>query len=283
MKFKPLHNSFVAEVEGENLFCGSIGSEIDLLLKALDEYAVLVIRHQPLADKQQLEFASSLGGSLHEKTGVAALGPNRFGNEALTDISNIDEAGKILSKTDRRRQYGLANRLWHTDASFQSPKGRYSMLSVKKLPESGCETQFCNLYAAYAELNHQLQDEIELLSAHHSIAHSRESLGFSFSRDEKSQLKGADHPLVFVNPTTGRKSLYIAAHASHILGQSVPDSRVFLSELIEHSTQLKFVYRHVWQPDDFVIWDNRSTMHRGMRFEEDTEKREMRRVTTLDD
>ena len=58
---------------------------------------------------------------------------------------------------------------------------------------------------------------------------------------------------------------------------------VFLMDLIEHSTQSQFVYQHEWRPDDFVIWDNRATMHRGMVFQDETEEREMRRVTTLDD
>ena len=280
---KRLHCTYVARVDDFDLSLGLQTTEINALRDALDEYSILVFRQQALTDRQQLEIASSLGGSLHRKTGVATLGPNRFGDEALTDISNIDNDGKILSKDDRRRQYGLANRLWHTDASFQSPRGRYSMLSMKRFPASGCETQFCNLYDAYQQLNTPLQQTVNRLVAHHSIVHSRECLGFMFSDAEKNRLKGAQHPLVFMNPTTGRKALYIAAHISHILGWDIPDSRIFLMDLIEHSTQSQFVYRHEWRPDDFVIWDNRATMHRGMVFQDETEEREMRRVTTLDD
>lgn len=283
MKFKRLHSTFVAEVDGFDLSSTSTDDQVGSLRNALNKYSVLISRRQSLTDQQQLEFALALGGSLHQKTGVSTLGPNRFGNEALTDISNIDSEGNILKKNDRRRQYGLANRLWHTDASFQSPRGRYSMLSVKKLPESGCETQFCDSYAAYEQLSDQVQDKITPLIAQHSIAYSRERLGFSFSHEEKKQLKGATHPLVFVNTITARKALYIAAHASHILGWTTPDSRVLLSELMEHATQPQFIYRHKWEPRDFIVWDNRATMHRGMSFPEDVETREMRRVTTLDD
>ena len=57
-----------------------------------------------------------------------------FGNEALTDISNVDEGGEIFQSNDRRRQYLLGNRLWHTDASFQDPPGRYSMLFSVVVP-----------------------------------------------------------------------------------------------------------------------------------------------------
>ncbi len=283
MKFKRLHSTFVAEVDGFDLSSTSIDGQVGSFRNALDKYSVLVLRGQSLTDQQQLDFAVALGGSLHNKTGVSTLGPNRFGNEALTDISNVDSEGNILNEDDRRRQYGLANRLWHTDASFQSPRGRYSMLSVKTLPESGCETQFCDSYAAYEQLNDRVWEKIAPLIAQHSIAYSRERLGFSFSNEEKKQLKGAAHPLVFVIGVTARKALYVAAHASHILGWTIPDSRVLLFELMEHATQPQFIYRHKWKPSDFIVWDNRATMHRGMSFPEDVEKREMRRVTTLDD
>ena len=49
---------------------------------------------------------------------------------------NVDENGEILQSDDRRRMYGLGNRLWHTDASFQDPPGRYSMLSARSFPPS---------------------------------------------------------------------------------------------------------------------------------------------------
>ena len=90
---------------------------------------MLVFRDQPFTDEEQLAFAQRFDGELHAKTGTAVLGKNRLGNEALSDISNLDENGEIMGPDDRRRAYSLGNRLWHTDASFQDPAGRYSMLS----------------------------------------------------------------------------------------------------------------------------------------------------------
>ena len=103
----------------------------------MDEYAVLVFRDQPFTDAEQLDFAQRLDGALHTKLGISALQKNRFGNEALGDISNLDENGEIMKSDNRRRMYGLGNRLWHTDASFQDPPGRYSMLSAKVVPAGG--------------------------------------------------------------------------------------------------------------------------------------------------
>jgi alpha-ketoglutarate-dependent 2,4-dichlorophenoxyacetate dioxygenase len=35
---------------------------------------------------------------------------------------------------DRRRMNGISNRIWHTDASFENPCGRYSMLYARNSP-----------------------------------------------------------------------------------------------------------------------------------------------------
>ncbi len=219
---------------------------------------------------------------LHSNTGAAVLGKNRFGNEALTDISNLDEKGEILRSEDRRRMYALGNRLWHTDASFQDPPGRYSMLSARVIPPGGADTEFADMRSAYDALEPQTKAAIEGLRVHHSIAYSRQTLGFEFSQEEEDKLKGAVHPLVRTNPRTARRSLYLASHASRIVDWPVPEGRLLLRDLMEHATQPQFVYRHVWRPADLVIWDNLATMHRGRPFDDTKDRRELRRVTTLD-
>ena len=111
---------------------------------------------------------------------------------------------------------------------------------------------------------------------------SRQTLGFEFSRDEEENLKGAVHPLVRTIPRSGRRSLYLASHAARIIDWPVPEGRLLLRDLVEHATQPEFVYRHVWRVGDLVIWDNRATMHRARPFDDTTDRRELRRVTTLD-
>ena len=118
--------------------------------------------------------------------------------------------------------------------------------------------------------------------AHHSIAYSRQVLGFEFSQEEEEALKGAMHPLVRTLPRSNRKSLYVASHASRIIDWPIPEGRLLLRDLIEHATQREFVYRHAWRVGDLVIWDNRCTMHRATPFEDTKYPRELRRVTTLD-
>jgi alpha-ketoglutarate-dependent 2,4-dichlorophenoxyacetate dioxygenase len=282
LRFRRLHRHFVAEVSPVDLCQVHDAETLAEIRAGMDEYAVLVFRDQPFTDDQQIAFAQRLDGELHAKTGTAALGLNRLGNEALADISNLDEHDDITRPDNRRRMYGLGNRLWHTDASFQDPPGRYSMLSAKVIPPAGAETEYADMRAAYEALSAETKTRLEGLRVHHSIAYSRQTLGFEFSPDEAGRLEGAIHPLVRTIPRSHRRSLYLASHASRIVDWSVPEGRLLLRDLIEHATQPEFVYRHAWAVGDLVIWDNRATMHRAQPFDDMNHRRELRRVTTLD-
>ena len=282
LSFRRLHPLFAAEVSPIDLRAVSDRATLEAIRAGMDEYAVLVFRGQAFTDREQLDFAQRFDGKLHAKTGSAVIGKSRLGNEALTDISNVDEAGEIMRPDDRRRAYGLGNRLWHTDASFQDPPGRYSMLHARVVPPVAADTEFADMRAAYDALEDETKASIAGLRAHHSIAYSRQTLGFEFSAAEQEQLKGAVHPLVRTNPRTGRRSLYLASHASRIVDWPVPEGRLLLRDLIEHATEPRFVYRHGWRVGDLVIWDNLATMHRGRPYDDAKHKRELRRVTTLD-
>jgi len=280
--FRKLHPCFVAEVSPVDLRRVHDPETLGQIRAGMDEYAVLVFRDQPFADDEQLAFAQRLDGVLHTKLGISALQKNRLGNEALGDISNLDESGEIMRSDNRRRMYGLGNRLWHTDASFQDPPGRYSMLSAKVVPPVDADTEFADTRAAYDALPEEEKRRVEGLRVHHSIAYSRQTLGFEFSQGEQDALQGAIHPLVRTIPRSLRRSLYVASHASRIIDWPVPEGRLLLRDLIEHATQAEFVYRHSWRVGDLVIWDNRATMHRARPFDDTKYRRELRRVTTLD-
>ncbi|HMH75578.1 MAG TPA: TauD/TfdA family dioxygenase [Candidatus Udaeobacter sp.] len=282
LTFRKLHSHFAAEVSPVDLRRVHDPETLAAIRGGMDEYAVLVFREQPFTDAEQLDFAQRLDGVLHTKLGISALQKNRLGNEALGDISNLDENGEIMKSDNRRRMYGLGNRLWHTDASFQDPAGRYSMLSAKVVPPVAADTEYADMRAAYDALPEEEKARLEGLRVHHSIAYSRQTLGFEFSESEQDALKGAIHPLVRTIPRSKRRSLYVASHASRIIDWPVPEGRLLLRDLIEHATRPEFVYRHQWHVGDLVIWDNRATMHRARAFDDAKHRRELRRVTTLD-
>jgi alpha-ketoglutarate-dependent 2,4-dichlorophenoxyacetate dioxygenase len=280
--FRKLTPTFAAEVSPIDLREVHDRETLDAIRAGMDEYGVLVFRNQPFTDKEQLAFAKRWDGTLHTKLGVSALIKNRLGDDPVGDISNLGADGEILGPDDRRRMYSLANRLWHTDGSFQDPPGRYSTLSARVIPPVSADTEFADMRAAYDALDDETKRKLEGLHVHHSIAYSRQTLGFTFSADEQEKLKGAVHAIVRTNPRTKRRSLYIASHATRITEWPVAEGRLLLLDLMNHSTRPQFVYRHAWQAGDFVIWDNLATMHRATPFDDSKYKRELRRVTTLD-
>jgi alpha-ketoglutarate-dependent 2,4-dichlorophenoxyacetate dioxygenase len=282
LTFRRLHAHFAGEASPIDLRSVADRATLDAIRAGMDAHAVLVFRDQSFDGGEQLAFAKRFDGTLHAKTGASVLGKNRLGDEALTDISNVDEGGQVMQAGDRRRAYALGNRLWHTDASFEDPPGRYSMLLAKVVPAVAADTEFADLRAAYDALDGEMQRTLEGLRAHHSIAFSRMTLGFDFSAEEQAKLPGAVHPIVRTNPRSQRKSLYLASHASRIIDWPVPEGRLLLRELTEHATQPQFVYRHPWRVGDLVIWDNLATLHRGRPFDDTKHRRELRRVTTLD-
>jgi alpha-ketoglutarate-dependent 2,4-dichlorophenoxyacetate dioxygenase len=282
LTFRRLHKHFFGEASPIDLCTVQDEATLAAIRAGMDEHAVLVFHDQKFVDDEHLAFAQRLDGALHTKLGIAALQKNRLGNEALGDISNLDAEGEILPSQDRRRVYGLGNRLWHTDASFQDPPGRYSMLFAYIVPPVGADTEYADMRAAWDALPDDRKARLEGLKAHHSIAYSRSTLGFEFSQGEHKALEGAIHPLVRTIPRSDRKALYLASHASRIIDWPVPEGRLLLRDLIEHATQRQFVHRHRWAVGDLVIWDNRCTMHRATPFEDTKYRRELRRVTTLD-
>src|SRR6266853_3814510 len=175
LTFRNLHPCFAAEVSPVDLKTVHDEATLGRIRAGMDEFAVLVFRDQIWSDAEHLDFAQRLDGRLHTKLGISALQKNRLGNEALGDISNLDESGEIMKSDNRKRMYGLGNRLWHTDASFQDPPGRYSMLSARVVPEVPADTEYADMRAAYDALDARTKTEIEDLRAHHSIAYSRET------------------------------------------------------------------------------------------------------------
>jgi alpha-ketoglutarate-dependent 2,4-dichlorophenoxyacetate dioxygenase len=282
LTFEKLHPSFMAQVSPIDLCALHDETTLAQIRQAMSQFGVLVFRDQKFSNEEQIAFARRLDGELHAKTSSSVLAKNRFGNEALTDISNVGGDGNILEAQDRRRMNGISNRIWHTDASFENPCGRYSMLYARNIPPVRADTEFADMRAAYDALSEELKNTIAPLHAYHSIVYSRHTMGFDFSAEEQARLPGATHPLVRTVEGSDRKSLYLASHAARIIEWEIPEGRLLLRDLMEHATQREFLNSHEWKLGDLVIWDNRTTMHRARPFDDKTYKRELTRVTTLD-
>jgi alpha-ketoglutarate-dependent 2,4-dichlorophenoxyacetate dioxygenase len=281
LTLKPLHPLFAAETDEVDIGQVPTPDLVADITAALDRYAVLVLRGKPVGPEQQLAFTRAFGPLDIGLKKVRRGQPDRLGYDELADISNLDETGAIAARTHRRIVGNIANALWHSDSSFQKPAARYSMLHAIVVPPRGGETEYADLRAAYDALPDDVKAEIEGLVAEHSALHSRIMLGETYSEEQKAAIAPAQWPLVRVHPGSHRKALFVGVHITHILGMTVPQSRLLVSDLIEHATQRPFVYRHPWRAGDLVIWDNRSVIHRGRRHDP-AQRRELRRSTTLD-
>src|SRR3954468_6651545 len=283
LTLRQLHPIFAAEAAGVDLSTILPETTIAELRAAIDRYAVLVFPDQRLDDESQLAFARRFGKI---EPPQAYSGARRLKHAEFADVSNLDADNKPRPPGDRRRMNALGNRLWHTDASFRPVPGALSMLYAHKIPAPGPkgngETEFADMRAAYDALPDAMKQMIDPLVAEHSIFHSRAQIGFTeFTDEERAAMPPVRQRLVRRHPGSGRKTLYLASHASHIVGWPVPDGMLLIRELIEHATRPEFVYRHRWRGGDLVIWDNRCTMHRGRAFDE-TQPRDLRRITTQD-
>ncbi|MSP34235.1 MAG: TauD/TfdA family dioxygenase [Limnohabitans sp.] len=274
----PASPAFIGEVSGIDLTRKLVEEEVSAIHAGMDRFGVLVFHDQHFDDEQQISFSRQLG-MLEEATGDIMSEKDRRLSMDLNDISNLDKNGELLPRDDRRRLFGLGNLLWHSDSSFKEVPAKYSMLSARKIPLAGGNTEFADMRAAYDALDDETKGEVHDLICLHSQIFSRGILGFDdFTDVERSKWAPVRQRLVRRHPNTGLLSLYLASHAGGIEGWPMPEARSFLRDLNEHATQRQFVYAHVWRPSDLVMWDNRVTMHRARRYDP-KEVRDMRRTT----
>jgi alpha-ketoglutarate-dependent 2,4-dichlorophenoxyacetate dioxygenase len=283
VSIRQIHPVFVGEVSGCDLARPLTSDAVAAIEAGMDQYAVLVFHDQRITDEQQMAFTRNFGTL--EKTGAGNITkPHEYRLQPeMIDVSNLDRDHKPLARDDRRRMFNLGNRLWHSDSSFRAIPAKYSLLSGRIIVERGGNTEFADMRAAYDALDADTKAEIEDLICEHSLIYSRGALGFTeLSEEERAKFAPVRQRLVRTHPVSGRKSLYLSSHIGTIVGWPMPEARAFIRDLIDHATLPQFVHVHKWRQYDFVMWDNRQTMHRVRRFDE-TQVRDMRRTTVAGD
>ena len=278
----PITPAFAAEI-GDVDLKKPISNKVFLEIEnAFNKYSVLVFPGQNINEEQQLRFSKKFG-PLEITIQKFRKGVNLRLGPKFADVSNLDRKNNLLSEKSERRLFNSGNRLWHTDSSFRRIPAKCSLLHASSIPPIGGQTEFTDLRAAYDALPKKMKLELEGLVAEHSIQVSRAKIGYDqFTNDEIKNLPSAPQALVRTHPGSGRRTLYLASHAGHVLGMQNKAGKKLLKKLITHATKRQFVYSHRWRPDDLVIWDNRSTMHRGLEFDDLRYKRNMRRTTVRD-
>lgn len=282
ISIRQIHPVFVGEVSGVDLTQPMSRDDVAAIEAGMDRYAVLVFRNQDITDEQQLAFTRNFGEIEGPRGGNIAGSDLRLA-QGMVDVSNLGPDGKPLERSDRRRMFNLANRLWHSDSSFRAIPAKYSLLSGRVVSTGGGNTEFADMRIAYDLLDDATRATVEDLVCEHSLIYSRGSMGFTeLTETERVAFTPVRQRLVRTHPVSGRKSLYLSSHIGTIIGWPVPEARDFIRDLTEHATRRELVYSHQWRTHDLVMWDNRQTMHRVRRFDE-SQPRDMRRTTVAGD
>ena len=284
LRLEPVAGDFAAFASGVDLSRPQDAETLRSIVEAVDRYAVLVFRDQALTQAQQLAFARQLGPLESAVAGMLRQYQSRMEYAEVSDISNVDLSGKVAARDSEQAMMNIGNRIWHTDASFMELPWRYSLLyAVATEVTRGGETEWCDLRAAYDALHPDDKALAESLVAEHYAGQSRAVLGYNTgSPASRAAAPPVRWPLVRTHAGSKRKLLFVTNAIREIMGMSLPEGRALVQELIEHATQRQFVFSHSWRPGDVAMWDNRCTLHRGRRWDMN-ERREMRRVATIDD
>jgi alpha-ketoglutarate-dependent 2,4-dichlorophenoxyacetate dioxygenase len=277
----PLKPGFAARLDGIQAATAS-DADVAAIKVALLDYPVLVLPGQELDADQQIAFGARFGPL--ETNEIAAQGYSPGIRKEMLEVSNVGDTNVDAEQIVRRRQMDLGNRFWHTDGSYKVVPCHLSMLYGIKVANKDGETQFADMRAGYDAIPDDIKAEIETMVAFHRGSQARVMIGFDKWLDSERAFidLGTAYDLVRTLPETGRRTIYLSAHASHIIGMPVPEGRVLLHELTEIATAPAHVYTHRWQVGDLVIYDNRCTMHRLRRYDVEKEQRVLRRVATLD-
>ncbi len=242
------HIASELEADLDGLVSGAFSDEIRSLL---EERGVVCFRGLNLTDEQQIAFTRTL-----------ATGSQDY---AITKIT-------MDPLENPKAEYIKGAFFWHIDGTMLDIPIFASVMSARRLSETGGQTEFSNTYAAYEDLPESDKQAIANLKVVHMFETSQRYIEPEPSYAQLCQWQEYQPntlPLVWTH-RSGRKSLVLGSTASHVEGMGLREGWALLTRLRDWATQSRFVYRHEWTPGDLVIWDNTGTMHRALPYPMDS-------------
>lgn len=241
--------------------------------EALEDRTVLVFPRVGFSDAEQLAFTDLFGGRL------------KLTSDATTDKDSDVYKVTLDKKINRSPEYVLGTFFWHMDGlPVPSEPPAATLLSARTLAPRGGQTEIASTVAAYAHLPDEEKALYDTLTVVHTVAASLRPIADLIPEEDKGKLAigvPREHPLVRVRKG-GDKGLVIGSTADRIVGMEVAHGRALLTRLVEWAAQPDFTYRHTWQDGDFVVWDNRTALHRVLPYDADS-GRMMHRTTVAGD
>jgi len=276
LNVKPILPRFGAEVFGVDITKPLDEATRREIIATQNTWGITIWRNTGLDDETHIAFSRIFG---HIELAPRMEGHRyRHAHRELFDASNLDADDNII-QDEMIRVHKRGDRLWHTDSSFMDMRSAQSLLLCHEAPPEGGQTWFADTRSAYEDLPQSMKDRIEGLKVRHSLWWSRSRAGYPLTEEEIDAKPHAVHALVHVHQGSGRKALYVAAHARDIIGMPREEGRALLAELIAFATQPKYVFNVTYRPGDMAIWDNLCSMHRGGDYDEFKYRRDMRRTT----
>jgi taurine dioxygenase len=235
------------------------------------EYLVLVFRGQKLSQEDQLRVTTAFGevGPLGRPAEFYPKGYSEI-LENIMLISNIREDGEPIGALPD------GDMMFHHDMLHADIPHKGTILYAIEVPSEGGNTLFANGYTAYETLDADVREPLEGRMAFHHYHYGSTHIGDDIGTPAFSE---STHPVFRTHEETGKKAIYI----NRLMTESVVDmadaeAKPLLDAVYDHSEKPEFVYEHVWQVGDLILWDNRCSMHGRTDFSE-TERRLMLRTT----
>ncbi len=269
---RPLAAAMGAEIVGADLATLS-DAALDEVLDALYHHKMVYIRSQRIDHATHQAFTARLG---------------EFGTDAYTDgMPGAPQVQPVIKEADESKG-SLFGGSWHTDSAFLPRPPSISTLRSVQIPPFGGDTVWANAVLAHSMLSPAMQRMLAPLKVHMSSSRNSATVvalngfvKFASGAASDQAAAGSMHPLVRTHPISGEKSLYVdETYAVGIEGLTAAESAPILKFLAEHATQHAFTCRLRWEPDMFVMWDNRIALHSAFN-DYDGHRREMYRTTVM--
>jgi len=277
MEFVSANGSFACEVKGAALWETPTTDDAQAIREAYREHGVLVFRRQSLSERELVEFGRIIGNpSIYAETHWLST------YDEVIILSNMrGQDGEPLG--------GLANKglTWHTDQSYYAEPVTGCFLYGVELPANGGGTRWASLYRAYETLSENMKEAVDGLVG--TFSYRARAGTVTKAEDNHDRVRriretpDVKHPLVNVNPATGRKALYIdPGTVTGIDGMPDDEANNLLDELLAHTVQPENVYEHDWRVGDLVLWDNAVALHARDDFSNKENRLVKRMIIKLD-
>ena len=248
LTIQPVTPVIGAEVRGVDL--GALDdASFEAIRDALMAHCVLFFRNQDIS----VESQKALGA----RFGELVVHPNDPGLEGHPEVMPIHADENSVRATGER---------WHSDVSCDPTPPMGSILRMHTVPESGGDTLFANMYAAYEALSDRMKALIEGLAAVHDGGPYYREVNRMIGRDDGGRsYPSAEHPVVRTHPVTGRRALFVNQMFTVRIADLPPDeSAAVLDFLFRHVQRPEFHCRFRWHPNSVAFWDNRCTQHHAI-------------------